>query len=121
MNIDSLLKTSGDYLKAADLESPIMMTISGAEPIRLEEKEPEKLLLHFKDDERILVTNRTNMQLLVSFFASTETNDWIGKQIVLYNDKTIMMGGRMVGGVRVRLPKGVEPAGEKEFDDDVPF
>ena len=120
MQIDPFLNTGSDYLKAVDLESPILLTISGAEVVKLSEL--DKVVIHFKDDERGLVANKTNLQLMSVFYGSTDTDDWIGKQVVLYNDKTIMMAGKVVGGIRVRLPKGVNPVGQsEEFDDDVPF
>ncbi|GAF83248.1 unnamed protein product, partial [marine sediment metagenome] len=31
-----------------------------------------------------------------------ETEEWIGKQIVLWADPTVSFGGKLVGGVRVR-------------------
>ena len=118
MQIDPFLNTGSDYLKKEDCDPAILVTISGAEVEKI--GEDDRIIIHFKDNEKSLVANKTNLQLMAVFFGSSDTDDWKGKQVVCYNDKTVMYAGQVVGGVRVRLPKGTEPV-SKEFDDDVPF
>ena len=63
-------------------------------------------------------------------------NDWVGHKIVLYHDPTVSFGGKLVGGIRVRMPRNAKaapakaapkPAPEepKDFDPDnddgIPF
>jgi len=72
-------------------------------------EEELKWCLHFSNLEKPLVLNMTNMQLISKITGSENTDDWTGKQIVIYNDPTISMGGRITGGLRVRAPK-VRPA-----------
>jgi len=110
-----------------------------------------KWCLHFHEEERPMVLNSINAQLIAGFLGSEETEDWTGHKIVLYVDPTIVFGGKLVGGIRARAPRlpaaqlkrevlpviappvpaqapaavaGVaEPAAAESFgaDDDVPF
>jgi hypothetical protein len=73
----------------------------------MESQAPEhKWVLYFEKVEKPLVLNKTNGHLIESIAGSDDFDDWIGKQIVLYNDTTVMFGGRQTGGIRVRAPKG---------------
>ena len=120
MQIDPFLNTGSDYLKKEDCDPAILVTISGAEVEKI--GEDDRIIIHFKNNEKSLVANKTNLQLMAVFYGDTDTDAWIGKQVVLFNDKTVMYAGQVVGGIRVRLPKGVNPVGQsEEFDDDVPF
>jgi hypothetical protein len=128
MKIDPFLNTGTDYLKKEDFPQPALLTISGAEQVKV--LEDDKIVIHFKEDDKALLANKTNLQLMAVFYGSTDTDDWIGHKVVLYNDPTVMYAGKVVGGIRVRLPKGVEPIvaqnasrepGSDDFDDDVPF
>lgn len=47
------------------------------------------------------VINRTNAELLAALFASTETNDWIGKRVTL-GSETVYLKGAPVPGIRVK-------------------
>lgn len=126
MNIDELMQ-SNTYLRKEDFPTPALLTISGAEMGEIEGE--KKLNLFFNEIEKALACNKTNLQLMAHFFGSTDTDDWTGHKLVAYNEPTIMYAGKMVGGIRVRLPKGVEPIqpaparepGSDDFDDDVPF
>lgn len=61
-----------------------------------------KWLLEFDEDVRPLVLNNTNGQLIARYLGSNESDDWIGKQVVLYNDPTVSFAGKVTGGIRVR-------------------
>ncbi len=58
--------------------------------------------------------------------------NWVGKQIVLFNDPTVEFSGKIVGGIRVRAPEDIDgqlgdvsdeqaDAGQAEQMDDIPF
>ena len=127
MNIDGFLVTNSDYMKKEDCPQPILCTIAGATVEKL--GDDDKLVIHFSDHNKGLVANKVNLTLMAQIFASTDTDEWIGKKIVLYTDASVMMSGKVVGGVRVRAAKNqpapVAPAAPAapaaDFDDDVPF
>ncbi len=71
-----------------------------------------KWALTFKDCAKPMILNATNSQIIAQILKSEETDDWLGKQIVLFDDPNVSFGGKLVGGIRVRAPrvKGTAPA-----------
>jgi hypothetical protein len=95
------------------------VAMAGADP-------EHKWCLEFRETDKPLVLNMTNMQLCAKVFGSEDTDDWTGKPIVLYTDPNVSYGGKIVGGIRVRAPKPgaklPEPVQvEAPSDDDIPF
>lgn len=113
------MSSESNWLRQEDLDKPRLYTIKGFDVDKV--GEDQKLIAHFADTDDQLVCNKTNLSLMAAFFGSTDTEDWEGKKIVLYRDPGVMYAGKVVGGIRVRLPKGETPASKPEFDDDVPF
>ena len=80
-----------------------------------------------------MVLNSTNGQAVAAITGSEETDDWIGRKVVLYDDPNVSFGGKLVGGIRIRAPRGQAakaiaaapkpaPVAQPEAsDDDVPF
>jgi len=68
-----------------------------------------KWCLHFTNEEKPLVLNQINMQMIAKITGHTNTDDWTGKQIVVYFDPAVAMGGKITGGLRVRAPR-IKPA-----------
>ena len=78
-----------------------------------------------------MVVNSTNIKRLAKACASEDTEDWTGKQVVLYVDPDVEFGGNVVGGLRIRAhkvtpePRQVMPkqTGGKfdDMEDDIPF
>ncbi len=87
-------------------------------------KEPDnKWIVHFQEFEKGMVLNWTNIQLVAKALDSEETNDWIGRQIVIFEDPNVSFGGELVGGIRVRAVKKtaeMKPA-SPDPDDEIPF
>jgi hypothetical protein len=127
------------FLKQGDVGAGMLMTVSSCERhnVAKEGAEPElKWCLTFEESDKPLVLNSTNIQLCERVFGSDDTDQWIGKKIVLYTDPNISFQGKVVGGIRVRAPK-VKPAAaaparavvpppppppvEDLTDDDIPF
>ena len=119
MDIGQFMTTDSNWLRQEDLDKPRLYTIKGADVGKV--ADDDKLILHFEDSDDELVCNKTNLSLLASFYGSTNTEDWEGKKVVLYRDENVMYAGKRVGGIRVRLPKGEEPAKKYDFDDDIDF
>lgn len=132
----SVLKTS-NFLKKEDVASPALVTIERvAEENVAKEGAPQELkwCIHFKEVDKPMVLNSTNGQIIAQITGSPETDNWTGHKIVLYHDPSVSFGGKLVGGIRCRAPKGqanpAKPATQppqkhdmpvEEPIDDVPF
>ena len=115
------------YLKKEDVEPPVLVTIKGLRQNNVAlEDQPEELkwTIFFRELDKPMVLNSTNIQLLVKCLGTDETDDWAGKQVVLYNDPNVSFAGKITGGIRVRAPR-VKTEAPKPTDDpnemDIPF
>ena len=117
------------FLKKEDVGDGVLLTIADCiqKNVAMQGVEPEmKWCLTFQEEEKPMVLNFINMQICESVFGSDDTDDWVGKQIVLYTDPNVSFGGKIVGGIRVRAPKGkakatAKPKPTELNDDDIPF
>src|SRR4051812_24294275 len=101
------------YLRKEDLKGgDVIVTITkiGQVNVAVEDAPPElKWAARMKEFSKPLVLNGTNLQLLAKACASEDTDDWIGRQVVLYVDDNVSFGGRIVGGLRVRAHRPPKP------------
>lgn len=129
------------YLKKEDVGRGVLATVSRFEQANIGlDGQPDKIrwCMYFQELEKPLILNSTNIQLCELAFGSDNTDDWVGKKIVLYNDPNVSMQGKLVGGIRVRAariapqaPKAAyqpppshppEPASSfADMEDDIPF
>lgn len=124
---------SSKYLRKEDVGDGALVTIKQIkkENLAREDDAPEyKFTMYFEEYEKGLVLNSTNIQLTEKALGSDDTDDWIGKQIVLYEDPNVSYGGKLVGGIRVRAVKrksaATQGAQQKrstvdDLDDPIPF
>lgn len=139
MKISAMMPSS--YLKKEDVPTPALVTISRFTHENLaQDGQPkdEKWVMHFNEFDRGLVMNPTNLQLAALALGSDDTDDWLGRQIVLYTDPNVSFGGKLVGGLRLRARKQSRPAAAPaappppppprapvasfdDMDDDIPF
>jgi len=99
------------FLKKEDLNQDVgnLVTITKLDQqnVGLADGEEElKFCLHFSEFDKPLVLNSTNIQLAAKALGSEETDDWRGKKIVIYVDDNVSFGGKLVGGIRIRKPRG---------------
>ena len=119
------------FLKKEDVGGGALFTVESCTQHNVAKQgaEPEmKWCLSFTESEKPLVLNSTNIQLCQRIFNSDDTDDWVGKTIVLYTDPNVSYAGKVVGGIRVRAPKAAAkkgatkaPVAVVEDDDSVPF
>ena len=117
------------YLKQSDVDGEVEVTIVkvGQVNVAREDQQPEmKWAIRFEEFKKPMVLNSTNIQLLAQACASEDTDDWIGKKVMIYADPNVSFGGKLVGGLRVKLPikkKTMRPAGGKfdDLEDDIPW
>ena len=130
-----------NYLKAADLDDQdVTLTISKArmEDIGQGNKKEEKLIIYFEEEEKGVVLNKTNANVLTEAYGD-ETDDWIGEPVTLY-EKQVEFEGKEVPAIRMKIPKrgkatnekarkpkeddpprGKGGKGRKREDDEIPF
>jgi hypothetical protein len=99
-----------NFLKKEDCGvTGILVTIKEvAEENVAKEGAPEELkwCCYFRECDKPLVLNSTNIQLTAAITGKQHTEDWPGYKVVLYNDPTVTYAGKIMGGIRVRAPRG---------------
>src|SRR6266404_3062117 len=96
------------YLKKEDCDPAILVTIDHMSQANVAlDGDPAEMrwCIHFKEYDKPMILNSTNAQLIARALSSEETEDWTGKQIVLYNDSNVSFQGKLVGGIRARAKK----------------
>ena len=91
------------YLAAADLdEREQTYTVSGidTEVVGQGDEAESKWVLYFSEADKGLVLNKTNATS-ISGALGDDTDDWIGRQIVLYPTE-VAFSGKMVACIRVK-------------------
>lgn len=126
-----------EYLKAADLQDRnVKVAIAGVE--MRDVGDDHKPVLFFQGKDKGLVLNKTNSNSISAAYGD-ETEDWIGKEVVLF-PAMVEYQGKTMQAIRVRAPtmkdrpqqprpqlKTVEnenPAprtADPALDDDIPF
>lgn len=93
------------FLTKEDVGSGTLVTIAGykEQDVSMEDQ-PQRIkwTLSFDEFDKDLVLNVTNGNMIQAITKSGEFKDWIGKQIVLWNDPTVGFAGKITGGIRVR-------------------
>lgn len=94
------------YLKHQDLDgNDWVVTIRDVTREDIKEKDgtsKKKFIVYFKECEKGLVLNTTNMNMLYKLLLSDDSDAWIGKRITLYVKDDIEMGGEIMSGLRIR-------------------
>ena len=68
----------------------------------------QKAIVYFRDEGiKPMVLNRTNAEALADEFDDDEEK-MIGEEIILYVDRNVQMGGKRVGGVRIKIPSELD-------------
>lgn len=66
-----------------------------------------KLVIYFGEHTRGFVPSKTAAACIGAMFGD-DTDDWVGKRVHLYKDARVKVGGRTVGGVRVKGSPDIE-------------
>lgn len=120
------------YLKQSDVPDPVIVTVAkiGRVNIAKEGDAPEeKWALRFKEFNKPMLLNSTNIKLLEKACGSDDTDHWLGKEVILYTDENVSFGGQVVGGLRIRKQQAEptrrvvhsEAPATVDADDDLPF
>lgn len=98
------------FLTKNDVEPEVLATIKSYKEmnVAMESQAPEvKWTLMFHELPKPLVLNSTNGQFVQAITGSGDFDDWLGKQVVLYNDKTVSFAGKITGGIRIKAPSNI--------------
>lgn len=102
-NINQMVQSK--YLKTADVPDPVIVTVQGVKQVNMakEDEAPEyKWAIKFREIDKPMVLNTTNIHVAAKVFQSEDTDAWRGKEIILYTDPNVSFGGQVVGGLRFR-------------------
>ena len=123
-NLNDMKTSNSRFLTQGDVGKGILVTVSAVEQdnVAPEGATPEtKWVVSFSEQEKKMVLNNTNLDLISFACDSEDSDEWVGKHIVIYTDPTVMYGGKRVGGLRIRAPKEgaalPEAAPEQDFND----
>lgn len=100
------------YLKQSDVPEDVIVTVAKIGKVNIaKEGDPaeEKWACKFREFQKPMLLNSTNIKLLEKACGSDDTDDWIGKEVILYVDENVSFGGQVVGGLRIRKQRQ-EPA-----------
>src|SRR6516165_5762861 len=90
------------FLKADDIDGERKFRIKTVTEEMVGTEKEKKLVVWFTNDAKGLVLNKTNNRVLRGAFGDN-TAGWAGKIIVAFSTM-VEMGGKMVQGLRVRIP-----------------
>lgn len=117
------------FLKQTDVGTGVLVTITDCDQMNVAMEgagQELKWCLHFKELEKPLVLNQTNIASCAEICEAEDTDLWRKKRVVLYTDPTVMYAGKRVGGIRIRKPKATAPPPVEDNtplpdEDDIPF
>ena len=118
------------YLKGSDVEHETVVTVVkvGQGNIAKPGDEAEmKWMVRFEEIGKPMILNSTNIKRLAKACQSEDTDDWIGKKVVVYFDPDIEFAGNVVGGLRIKSHHGATKVNGapgtalSDMDSDVPF
>jgi hypothetical protein len=125
LSFDALVPSQSKYLSKTDVgEDGLILTIKGfrMETLKSDEGDEDKMVMHFIEEVKPMVVNRTNAQLIAVATGAKTVGESKGKQIVVYNDPTVGFGGKIIGGLRIKkiagAPKAAPKAGRAPGSDD---
>ena len=98
-NADDFL--GGNYLKKEDIDGPITATLTDVWSEAVLNAGRKKLVVSFREFEKPLILNKTNIKRLARIFETGDTTCWRGP-VTLYVEAGVEYAGRVVGGIRVR-------------------
>jgi hypothetical protein len=119
MKLKDMYKST--LLKAEDIKGHEVKLV--IEDVTIEEVGDEKKpVIRFKGKEKRMQLNRTNAELLAGFYGD-DTEAWKNQEVTLVTER-VMYQGKMVDGLRFRIPNGAASGAVKtpqEAGDEIPF
>lgn len=128
LSFENLVPSESKYLSKSDVgDEGLVLTIKGfrQESVKGDDGDETKVVLHFMEDVKPLIVNRTNAQLIGVVTGAKTAGEARGKQIVVFNDITVSFGGKITGGLRIKKASATQKAAVEKASiaavDDVPW
>ena len=113
------------YLRKEDVPDDETYTIKGVRQDNLAKEgqaDEMRWVLGFMEQPKPMVLNITSIRVLEQAFG-WYTDMWRGNKVIVYTDPNVSFGGKVVGGLRLRIPKQSKTppkaAPASTFDDDM--
>lgn len=120
MKIGDMIESK--YLKQSDVDEEMAVTIAGLKKVNVarDDEDPEyRWTVKFDEFPKPMVLNVTNLKRLAKS-CGDDTDDWMGKTVILYVDPDIEFGGNVVGGLRIKAArKTVARVSGQRSDDEI--
>lgn len=122
MSFDVTKYTQSKFVKGADLDEPIVVTIARAYEHKFDQTGEVKPVLEFADFEQDLILNKTNVKAMILLFG-TVVEAWVGKVIMLIPVPDAYQGK---AGIRIQkvarsvAPKVAVPQAAAD-EEEIPF
>lgn len=137
LSFNELVPSDSKYLRKDDVgEDGTILTIKGftREMVKGDDGDEDKVVMHFVEDVRPMILNKTNSQLLATITGVRVAGEAKGKKLVVFNDPSVSFGGKITGGLRLKRipgparapatpkarPAAREPGSDDDFGDEVP-
>lgn len=129
------------YMKQEDLgddRATFTIVSMKKENVARDDEPPKyKVVMKLKEFPRPFVANPTNLRRIAGALGTEDGDLWVGRQIILFVDPDVDMGGKVTGGIRVdtagtkQLARHRQPPSQQHDernpppidadDNDVPF
>jgi len=93
------------FLAKEDAPHPFQATIAKVDmqTIQSDHGEESKPVMYFQQDIKSLILNGTNWDVCEAAYGP-DTEMWTGRVVELFTDPSVKFRGKMVGGLRLRIP-----------------
>jgi hypothetical protein len=118
------------FLRKEDFDEDQICTIRNVklEDVGRDDNPEQRWVLYFREHAKGMVLNVTTIRVLEQSYGG-DTDQWIGNKATVYVDPNVSFGGKVVGGLRLRVqkvkaspkPSEAPKADPNDMSDDVPF
>ncbi len=101
----------GNYLKKEDVDGAVTVTLTDVWSEAVLNAGRKKLVVSFREFEKPLILNKTNIKRFARIFGTGDTKVWRGP-VTIYVEPGVEYAGQVVGGIRVRPAAKTESRSE---------
>lgn len=109
MDITATLQAKSDQLNALDLGGDMMITVTN---VKIQNTD-QPVIISFQGDNGKPWKPSLGMRRILAECWGKESNNWIGKSVVVYCDPSVKWAGKEAGGIRIRAMSDIKTSGHK--------